>query len=297
MKKFDRYLRTLAAQEDSEIPYAARKRIASFLASLPERTVYVPRRMERIAGKAAWAAACFALCTLVLLPNLSPAYAQAAERIPVLGSLIRVVTIRNYFYEDDSHEMSINVPAVEVEAAEGINRDIESWTSELVRQFYEELEVTGGSGYGSVSVEYEPVTDTEVWFTLKLSVCEIAAGSNTYFKYYHLDKRTGETVVLGDLFIDDSYREVLAEDIRRQMREQMDAEEEAVYWLDTSDPAFSFGAAFLTEDHNFSFTGDGELEIPFDKYEVAPGYMGCPAFTISSEVTEKILREEYVNVP
>ena len=297
MKQFDRELRALAESEKREIPYAARRRIASVLTSLPERSAPVRQRRSPAAGRAVLAAACFALCTLVVLPNLSPAYAQAAEQIPVLGSLIRVVTIRNYFYEDASHELSVAVPFVTTEGAGKINRDIDAWTSELVRQFYDELEITGDNGYGSVSVEYEPLTDTESWFTLKLTVHETAAGSSTYFRYYHIDKRTGETVTFGDLFADSSGRDLLAEEIRRQMRERMEADEDAVFWLDEPDPEMNFGADSLDGHQNFCFASTGELVIPFDKYKVAPGYMGCPSFTIPRDVTDRILKPEYTAVP
>ena len=136
MKQFDHELRALAESEKTEIPYAARKRIASVLASLPERSVPALKRRYPAAGRAVLATACLTLCILVVLPNLSPAYAQAAERIPILGSLIRVVTIRNYFYEDASHELSVEVPFVKTEGAKEINCEIDTWTSELVRQFY-----------------------------------------------------------------------------------------------------------------------------------------------------------------
>ncbi len=297
MKQFDRKLRALAEREKTEIPYAARKRIASVLASLPERSVPALRRRYPSAGRAALAAACLALCTLVVLPNLSPAYAQAAERIPVIGSLIRVVTIRNYFYEDARHELTVAVPFVKTEGAGEINCEIDAWTSELVRQFYDELEITGENGYGSVAVEYEPLTDTETWFTLKLTVHETAAGSSTYFKYYHIDKRTGGTVTFGELFADNSGRDLLAEEIRRQMRERMEEDEDAVFWLDEPDPEMNFGADSLDDHQNFCFASTGELVIPFDKYEVAPGYMGCPSFTIPPEVTERVLKAEYTAVP
>ena len=53
-------------------------------------------------------------------------YAQALEKIPVIGSILRVVTIRNYFYSDDYHQMDIDVPKIEgneSSAADYINKD------------------------------------------------------------------------------------------------------------------------------------------------------------------------------
>ena len=35
---------------------------------------------------------------------------------------------------------------------------------------------------------------------------------------------------------------------------------------------------------NFYFDADGNLVLVFEKYEVAPGYMGTPEFTIPKEI-------------
>ena len=40
---------------------------------------------------------------------------------------------------------------------------------------------------------------------------------------------------------------------------------------------------------------EGKLVISFDKYEVAPGYMGMAEFTIPTEILSKILAgDEYI---
>ena len=49
-------------------------------------------------------------------------------------------------------------------------------------------------------------------------------------------------------------------------------------------------------DHNFYWTDDGDLVIIFDKYEVGPGSMGTPEFTIEKEVIDKILKSDYKNL-
>lgn len=302
MRTFDKKLRRMATEEPSELPASAKERIASLLVSLPEWEVpekHVPSSFRQNVSRAAMAVACTAVTALVILPNISPAYAQTMERIPVLGELVRVVTIRNYFYEDDHRELNVEVPEIreENDGAAAVNRDIDAWTSELVAGFYDELEISGGNGYGSIYVDYETVTDTERWFTLKLSVYETAASSNSYFRYYHIDKATGEEVHLDDLFADEKYSDILAEEIRSQMREQMEADEAVVYWLDDPDPEFSFTSAALEGEHNFYFTENGELVIPFDKYEVAPGYMGSPSFVIPASVTDDLWAKAFTDIP
>ena len=73
-------------------------------------------RKERSGNKfgrtAGWAAAAAALM-LVIVPNISVEAANAMEQLPVLGSVIRVVTIRNYQYE--SEQFSADIEEVKLE--------------------------------------------------------------------------------------------------------------------------------------------------------------------------------------
>ncbi|MGM9662495.1 MAG: RsiV family protein [Oscillospiraceae bacterium] len=295
MNDFDRYLKSKAAEEAEELPESVKNRVEQTLAGLPERTG--GRRRSRALPRMAAAAACFVFVALFLLPNVSVAYAQALEKVPVIGDIARVVTIRNYYYSDDMHEMDIDVPQIDEEnseAAAHINKDIDELTKTLVDRFYEDLAAVGGEGHGSVYVDYETVTDTEQWFTLKIRVHEAAGSSNTYFKYYHIDKRDGKMVRLGDLSGDENFYEVLEEEIKRQMELRMEQDSNAVYWLDDSLIGEDF--VTLTPEHNFYFNENGDLVIVFDKYEVAPGSMGTPEFTVSKALFRALLKPEFADV-
>ena len=41
------------------------------------------------------------------------------------------------------------------------------------------------------------------------------------------------------------------------------------------------------------FSEDGNIVILFDKYEAAPGYMGCPEFEIPETVYAEYLKDDY----
>ena len=66
--------------------------------------------------------------------------------------------------------------------------------------------------------------------------------------------------------------------IIRQMRQEMDENEDAVYWIDGVEAGESFTA--LSGTQNFYFDDAGNLVIVYNKYEVGPGYMGCPELEI-----------------
>ena len=295
MNDFDNYIKRKIAKEQTDIPDSVKNRIEKTFDDLPDKKPVI--KQIRIVPRIAVAAACFVFIAIFLLPNVSVAYAQALEQIPVIGDIVRVVTVRNYFYDDDKHEMNIYVPQIEGEdsnAVDYINQDVSDFTTALVNQFYKDLEITGNNGYGSIHVDYEVITNTDRWFTLKLSVSETAASSNAYFKFYHIDKKQGKIVELGDLFNTDNFSDILLEEIKKQMQEQMENDENISYWINNSGIGEDF--ATVSADHNFYWNENGDLVIIFDKYEVGPGSMGTPEFVIDKGVIRDILKSEYKDV-
>ena len=295
MNDFDKYIKSKASEEQTEIPDYVKNRIEQTLDNLPEKKPVI--KQIHIFPRIVTAAACFIFVTLFLLPNVSVSYAQALEQIPVIGYIGRVVTIRNYFYADDKHEMNIDVPQIEGEDSEAvdyINKDVSELTTALVNQFYKDLEITGNNGYGSIRVDYEATTNTERWFTLKLSVNETAASSNSYFKFYHIDKKQGRIVELGDLFNTDKFSDILVAEIKMQMQEQMANDKNISYWINNSGIGEDFAA--VSADQNFYWNENGDLVIIFDKYEVGPGSMGTPEFVIDKGVIRDILKPEFKDV-
>lgn len=293
MKKFDRYIKDRAAEEQDEIPALVKSRIEETLAGLPEGRAY--KKEVRWPARIGMAVACVVFVTLFLLPNVSVAYAKTLEQLPLIGDLVRVITIRNYFYSDEYHEMEIAVPELESGSGPGaslINAEVEELTGLLVDRFYKDLEDIGDRGHSAVYVDYEIITDTHRWFTLKIRVHEAAGSSNTYYRYYHLDKLTGKTVRLGDIVEDEAFYEAVEAEIKRRMREAEQEDSQLTYWEEVESVA---GRDFVSIDgtHNFYWSEKGDLVIPFDKYEVAPGYMGTPEFSVDREVFEDFLKEEF----
>ena len=296
MNDFDKYIKSMASEENTDIPDSVKNKIEETLAALPEKNIHIKK--TKILPRIAATAACFIFVIFFLLPNVSVAYAEAFEEIPIIGRLIKVITVRNYFYSDDYHEMDIDVPKVSGEdgdAADYINNDVNKLTDTLVKQFYKDLDSIGDSGHSSIYVDYETVTNTESWFTLKMRVHEAAGSSNTYYKYYHIDKKSGKIIKLSDLSEDEGFLETLEKEIRQQMRSQMDNDSNKIYWLDDSVIGKDYVA--VTPEHNFFWNENGDLVIVFDKYEVAPGAMGTPEFTVDKALISDMLKSEYKNMP
>lgn len=292
--QFDEYIKTLIAEEDIEIPASVRERTEQTLASLPLR---MPKRKPRIMRTITSIAACMAIMLLGVMPNISTAYAAAVDDIPIIGDLVRVLTIRNYFYEDDRHELNAEIPGVtdpeNAEVSDLINKDIGELTSAVISKFYHELEISSGKGYGSVYIDYETLANSEQWFTLKLTVSELKGSSDTTSKYYHIDRTTGDYVTFADLFESEDYT-WLENLIVNQMNVQMAQEEGVSYWVEDSKVGEDFTA--LDGEQNFYFAENGSLVIVYNKYEVGPGSMGCPEFEITPEEYAEYIAPHYAGI-
>lgn len=291
MNTFDKDIKNKIHNEKITVPESIHQRIENTLDSLPELTV---KPKIRLLPRIAVAAACFIFITMFLLPNVSTVYAEAASKIPVIGELVEILTLKNYFYSDDRHEMDIDVPSFAdkeaKEAADRINMNIDELTRMLVSKFYKEVEIEGETGHGSIYVDYEVITNSNKWFTLKLTVTQVSGSSNEYYKYYHINQKTGHYIELHDLFTSDQYRERITDDIKKQMEAQMNANKDKVYYA--NDALIGEEFASIAENQNFYINRDNNLVIVFDKYEVAPGFMGCPEFIIKRSVFKDILTKE-----
>ena len=306
MNKFDEQIKIRAAQAPIEMPDDLRHHIEHILAELPEEPEYnasyaedasvIAFHQKRRYMRYATTAACMAFALFFVMPNLSMTYASAMAKVPILGEVIEVLTIRTYNYEDGSHEMTVNVPGIESDtaSAEKLNTEIAVFTDQIVAEFYDSVETYGSNSYGSLSVDHSVITNTDRWFSMRLIVTEIAASSYTYYAYYHIDKQTGEIVHLGDLFEDDAYIDVLTKDIKAQIEDQMAKDDSISYFID--DPMLGDDFITIYDEHNFYINDNGKLVIPFDEYEIAPGYMGCPEFEIPTKVFKSLLKNEYKEI-
>ena len=264
------------------------------------------RREKKINGIMKSVAA--VLAVFVILPNTSANVAHAMGSIPVIGKLVEVVTFREYHYEDEHHVADVEVQApVVIEAqkeleesqraepvsietlkktTEEISAEIEQITEQIIAEF--EKTVKEELGYHEIMVDSEVIPTPEDYFTLKL-ICFEAAGSGAEWNYFYtIDMGSGERLALKDLFVEGTdYITPISEDIKKQMRQQMETDESMMYWLDDQEmPDWNFKA--ITEDASFYINKDNKLVIAFNEGDVAPMYMGCVEFVIDETVLKDI---------
>ncbi|MDD6195086.1 MAG: RsiV family protein [Lachnospiraceae bacterium] len=254
------------------------------------------KNAKRFGKTPAWAkvAASAAVVALVLvaLPNTSPTISYAMEQIPVIGSVVKLVSRYHYTYESQRHSADVDVPKLESEdktlekTTQEINEEIDRISKDIISEF--EAGMKDEEGYQDVMVKSELLTTTPDYFVLKL-ICYQGSGSGAEWDYYYtVDLKTGERLQLSDLFEEGAdYVTPISESIKEQMRTRMKEDDNVCYWIDDEEfPDMNFMAIKAEED--FYINDKGNLVICFDEGDVAPMYMGCVSFEIPKEVVKDI---------
>ena len=248
---------------------------------------------------AASVAAALALVTVGV--NSSPVFAQALAEVPVVGSMVKVLTFRQFTVNEDNFEADIKVPEIqglENKDLEGsLNKKYLAENKKLYEEFMADMEdlKEKGGGHLGVSSGYEVVTDNDTIFAVERYEFTVAGSSDTKIKYDTIDKKRQVLITLPSLFKDESYVEVISDNIISQMKEQIKSDESKVYWLEGYVEEFEQPFERISKDQSFYINADGKLVISFDKYEVGPGCMGVVEFVVPTEAIADILvSNEYI---
>lgn len=284
---------------DEDLIAEAAEPVRAAVVSIDEHRRKQKKSWKKILAGAVAAAA----AAVILLPNLSPSVAYAWEKLPVLSTIVKVVVWRDYHVEEGRYEANVSVPQVKVDPADGaddavkeqlkqsadqINASVKEMTDQIIAEFEAGLERdTELQGADHIHVGHEVVTDNDRYFSMKVWFVEEMGSGFEQDHYYTIDRSTGQILTLADLFDDDTYIQTISEEIKRQMAEQMAADENVYYWLNDPDiPEWNFKQ--IPEDQSFYISNDGTLIICFNEGDVAPMYMGCVQF----EMPETIWKEK-----
>ena len=221
--------------------------------------------------------------TFGIAVNASPVVAQAMDGIPVIGSIARVVTIRNY-NESTNNGMMADISVPQIAGNVAANADMDAYAKELISRYEKEVVAQLGQEEGHYALEssYEVVSDNDKYVSIRINTVETMASGAEFVKIFTVDKATGQTVSLKDFLNSPEKLEAVSQNIKDQMAAQMAEDEGKVYFTEGEPGGFTG----LTGDENFYLNEAGELVIVFGEYEVAPGYMGTVSFTIPKDVTK-----------
>ncbi|OUQ19993.1 DUF3298 and DUF4163 domain-containing protein [Lachnoclostridium sp. An138] len=244
-----------------------------------------------------------AMLAITIMANSGASIANAMMKIPVLGTIAEIVTFREY--KDSTNDMTadVKIPEVSVknedgsvnqETTDAVNKSIQEYTDEIIAQYKADVEASGGEGKQLVDLEYEVITDSDRLFSIRFDKLQIMASGAESVKIYHIDKQTGQMINLKGLFKEDvNFIDPISDNIKKQMKEQMAADESKMYFIDSDMPESDFQS--ITEDTTFYVNDSGKLVIVFDEYEVAPGSMGVVEFEIPTDVIQDIVQDGFVS--
>ena len=253
----------------------------------------------RVARLAATAAAL--VLAFTVLPNMSPTIAYAMEQMPIIGQFVKVVTFRNYEYEDEQYKADVEIPELVTDAesqdkqfqdelsntTDEINAEIQEITQKLLDEFANHMQ--DELGYKELIVKSEVVVTTQAYFTLKLSCYQGEASGYEWNNFYTIDLTTGERLSLADIFVEKAdYITAISDNIKEQMQNQMAKDDNVVYWLEDEIEEINFKG--ITEETSFYINENNNVVISFNEGEVAPMYMGVVEFEIPAEVLREIRR-------
>lgn len=234
--------------------------------------------------------------------NSSPVFAASLSNVPVVGSIVKILTFREYTVNEDSYNADIKVPSIQ-----GLeNKDLENSLNDkyltenkkLYEEFMADMEdmKSNGDGHLGVNSGYVVKTDNDKLLSIGRYVVNTVGSSSTTMKYDTIDKDSEILITLPSLFKNDSYVNIISENIKKQMIEQNKADKNKFYWVEGIEKDMNMELfEKISKDQNFYINSEGKLVISFDKYEVAPGYMGVVEFVIPTEIlSDSLVSNDYI---
>jgi hypothetical protein len=254
-------------------------------------------RRSIVLQKSLLSAAAVLLCFTLAL-NTSEVFAENAGDVPVLGVLAKVLTVRTYETTQDNKNISVKVPEINSsesnEFVTDINKEInvivDAYTADAQSRLEADKEAfltTGGTEEEwaerdlDIHVDYEVKYQKENLLSLVLTANESWYGAYDLTYYYNINLEENKNLTLEDV-LGSNYITIANESIISEMKARVEENSDYVYWgvTDEEDSEIT-GFTSVDENTKFYLNEEGKVVISFDKYEVAPGFMGKQEFIIN----------------
>lgn len=244
-------------------------------------------RSGRAARLAALTAACLCIAFVVAV-NASPVLALGLYDLPVIGNVAKVFTFREYEEVEEANLVLVRMPALadtgNTALEDRINYEIRIKMTEALeeaktraREYRQAFLETGGKASDFIPIEiqldYEIKCNNEQIVSFVITKSE--AGANYYQEqfFYNIDLETGRELTLRDLYGQD-YVEQISESVRHQIEQREASDPDQMFY--DNEEAFTA----IQPDQAFYINEDEQAVVVFEKYEIAPGYMGVQEFQL-----------------
>ena len=232
-------------------------------------------------------------CAFIVMINVNPSFATNISEIPIIGNIAKVFTIKEYTEEDEEKLINAKIPALEntgnTELEKRINYEIMLKINEVLDEaekraakYKEAVIETGGREEDyqpiNIQVDYKVGYSNEKIVSFIILKSETLASAYTEMYYYNIDIENGKKLNLRDIF-GNEYKEIVNEAIYKEI-EKRRKNQNNIYFTEENG-GFK---GIENEYQNFYINQDGKVVIVFEKYEIAPGYMGIQEFIIDRQI-------------
>ncbi|MGF7184243.1 hypothetical protein GGQ84_000326 [Desulfitispora alkaliphila] len=234
--------------------------------------------------------------------NTSPVFANTLSSVPIVSNIVKVLSINEHIIDEGGYNADIKTPEIKGLENEDLQNSLNAKYIEDSKKLYDEFIIDmedlkeNGGGHLGIDSGYEVKTDTDRILSIGRYVVNTAGSSSTTFKYDTIDKEKEILITLPSLFKDDTYVNIISENIKKQMIKQNKIDENNIYWVEginDTGPMELFKK--ISKEQSFYINEENKLVISFDKYEVAPGYMGVVEFVIPTDILSDVLvSNEYI---
>ena len=257
----------------------------SFMESCIE---HAQKKQKRFSFQGMWKPALSAaLIGYLIMLNTVPAFAQSVFDIPLLGDVSRILCVREYKKTSDVDSLSVKVPEVKntgnPEMEERVNQQIEERINKTTEQLYKDSaqvremmkkeKVESLTAKTEVTIDYKITCNQNDLLSFQIMTNYQLNTSMQEYQTFNLDLASGKDITLQDLFGAD-YEKIINASVRKQIKQRTEQDETASYF----DGAMGFQG--IRKNQPYYIDSKGNVVIIFEKYSIAPGYMGTQEFKI-----------------
>lgn len=244
-------------------------------------------------GATATLATTFAL--FVILLNTNESFAKAMEDVPIIGSIAEVFTVREYKEESEAELIDAKIPAIRntgnTDLENRINYEISSKINEVLEEAKQRAEeyknavlATGGTMEDfiptQINIDYEITYQDEKLISFVITKSESFASAYQEQYFYNIDIENGKELNLKDV-LGANYKEIVDAEVNKQIAERKAQDEENNLYFTEDEGGFP---GIENEYQDFYINKNKKVTVVFQKYEIAPGYMGIQRFVIPNKI-------------
>lgn len=248
-------------------------------------------------------AAAAVMLMFTVIVNTNTAFAATLSNVPILKDIVTVITGIDYSKTNDNVNVDVKTPQITVNpsvsgeqsavTAAKVNKQINAAVNEYIARQEKEAEeykqaflATGGTieewnerGI-DIKADYEIKYQDNKYLSLYIYMYMSAFAFSQENEYYNYDFSTGRELTLKDI-LGDNYIEIANKSIVSQIEKQIADDPNNIYFgYNSGDGMDTAKFTTITDETDFYLNAEGKPVVCFEKYEIAPGYMGVCEFVI-----------------